>query len=85
MISPENLTEEQRLQKQISAMFDSVNLINKLIEEGEHTDQIHDNIDRNFRHLEIMLEKDNIKNSDVDLTPFEDAIIAGKEYVESST
>lgn len=76
------LTEEQKVQKQISAMGDSVNLINKLISEGKHKEQVHDAIQRNYRHLEIMLDKDSIKNSGEDLTPFTDAIAAGKEYIE---
>lgn len=76
----EELTEEQKVARQISAMGDSVDLINKLIAEGKHTEQVHDTIERNYRHLEIMLEKDHIKNSGQDLTSFTAAIAAGKAY-----
>ena len=78
----EELTEAQKTERQISAMGDSVNLINKLISEGKHKEQIHDTIERNFRHLEIMLDKDSIKNSGVSLTPFTDAITAGKDFIK---
>lgn len=78
----EELTEQQKVQRQISAMGDSVSLINRLIAEGKHTEQVHDAIQRNYRHLEIMLDKDIIKNSGEDLTPFTDAIAIGKEYIE---
>lgn len=77
------LTEAQKVEKQISAMGDSVNLINKLIAEGKHTQQVHDTITRNYRHLEIMLDKDQIKNSGTDLKVFTDVIAAAKEYIKA--
>lgn len=77
----EELTEAQKTQRQISAMGDSVDLINRLIAQGKHTEQAHDTVDRNVRHLEIMLDKDHIKNSGSPLTSFETAITAGKAYI----
>jgi hypothetical protein len=79
-IKIEELTEAEKLDRQISAMGDSVGLINRLISEGKHTQQVHDTIERNYRHLEIMLDKDHIKNSEQDLTSFTNAITAGKNY-----
>jgi hypothetical protein len=79
----EELTKTQKIERQISGMGDSVSLINRLIAEGEHTEKVHDAIQRNYRHLEIMLDKDDIKNSDEDLTPFTDAITAGKAFIAS--
>lgn len=79
----EELTEAQKVERQISAMGDSVDLINKLIAEGKHTEQVHDTVERNFRHLEIMLEKDQIKNAGQDLSAFTDAVKAGKKYNEA--
>lgn len=81
MPNREELTEEQKTQKQISAMGDSVWLINKLIDESGHSEDIHDTIDRNVRHLEIMLEKTRIQNSGSDLTSFQNAITAGKDFI----
>ena len=78
----EELSPEQKTQKQIDAMGDSVDLINNLINEGKHTQQVHDTIDRNVRHLEIMLDKDSIKNSGTSLKSFKDAIKSGTNYIK---
>jgi hypothetical protein len=75
------LTEQQKTENQIKAMGDSVWLINKLIAEGNHSEQIHDTVDRNVRHLEIMLGKDHIQNSGSDLTSFEEAVVDGKAFI----
>jgi len=82
-IKREELTEAQKTERQISAMGDSVDLINRLIAEGKHTQEVHDTIERNVRHLEIMIAKDNIKGSGTDLKPFTDAIAAGTEYIKA--
>lgn len=80
-IQREELTAEQKVQRQISAMGDSAWLINKLIAEDVHTNEIHDTIDRNVRHLEIMLEKPEIQNSGSSLTAFNTAITDGKAFI----
>jgi hypothetical protein len=49
--------KQQDPQKSVSAAFDSVNLINKLILE-ELTDKTKDTISRNVKHLELMLGKE---------------------------
>jgi hypothetical protein len=51
----ETKTPEQ-VQRNISAAFDSVNLINNEITQ-EATDNRKDSVKRNYQHLEIMLEK----------------------------
>lgn len=80
-IKPEELTPEQQVQRHISVMGDSVGLINKLIDEGNHTEDIHDTVDRNVRHLEIMLTKAEIQNAGSNLTSFETAITNGKAFI----
>ena len=77
----EELTEEQKVAKQISAMGDSVNLINKLIAEGTHNDQVHDTITRNVEHLALMVGKDIIVNSGTDLSGFNTAIADGRAFI----
>lgn len=77
----QELTPEQRVQNQISAMGDSVWLINKLIAEDTHTEEIHDTVDRNVRHLEIMLAKEEIQDSGSSLTAFNTAITDGKAFI----
>jgi len=78
---PQELTEAQKTERQINAMGDSVYVINKMIAEGKHTEQTHDNVDRNVRHLELMLGKSNIQDSGSDLTSFNTAITDGKAYI----
>lgn len=76
----QELTPVQKAQRQISAMGDSVDLINRLISQGQHTENVHETIDRNVRHLEIMLGKDHIQNAGADLTSFETAVTDGNAF-----
>ena len=58
------------------AALDSVNLINELVAKDSLDADELDTVDRNVRHLEIMLGKDYW--TDEDLTPFSDAVATGK-------
>jgi len=68
----EELTIED-IDRHYSAALDSVNLLNN----GKHTDMSDeewaDTVDRNVRHLQIMVSKD-FWTDDHDLTPLHDAI-----------
>lgn len=59
-----------------TAALDSVNLINELVAKASLDAEELDTVDRNVRHLEIMLGRDYW--TDEDLTPFSDAVAAGK-------
>jgi hypothetical protein len=78
-----NLTDKTpNPEKAVSAAFDSVNLINKLITE-EATDKKKDNVKRNVGHLEVMLSKEFFTEA---LTPtqkdeIDACILAGKAYI----
>jgi hypothetical protein len=52
----EEMTQEQ-IQGSVRAAFDSVNLINEQIL-LPLTDETSDLVDRNYRHLQVMLSKD---------------------------
>lgn len=52
------LTTEEKLEKSISAAFDSVNLINRLNELEPLSEEDADTKLRNQKHLEIMLTKE---------------------------
>jgi hypothetical protein len=69
-------------EKSISAAFDSVNLINKLITETVD-DKKKANVERNIKHLELMLTKEFF--TEALTTPqseqINDCIAAGKTYV----
>jgi len=62
--------------QQYSAGMDSVNLIAALRAKTYRTKDEQDSIDRNVRHLEIMITKDFWTTED--LTPLTTAITAGK-------
>jgi hypothetical protein len=44
-------------QRSVSSAYDSVNLINKILLE-EKTEKLSNTIERNYKHLEVMLTKD---------------------------
>ena len=69
-------------EKSISAAFDSVNLINKIITE-EATDKKKENVDRNIKHLELMLTKEFFTEvlTTLQSEQINDCIAAGKTYV----
>jgi hypothetical protein len=59
-----NYKIEENIEKRISAAFDSVNLINNLITtSGELTEDKKSTIERNLKHLEIMLSKEKFSES----------------------
>jgi len=53
----EELTQDE-IQRNILAAYDSVNLINELLELETVTEEEQDRIDRNKEHLKVMLEKE---------------------------
>jgi hypothetical protein len=53
----EEVTQEQA-RASVNAAFDSVNLINEINALAEKTQDDLDTLDRNVRHLEVMMEKD---------------------------
>jgi hypothetical protein len=71
----ENQTPEQ-IAQHYSAMLDSVWLINAVIAGDTEGDK--DTVDRNVRHLELMVAKDFW--TDEDMTAVNAAIVAGKAY-----
>ena len=67
-------TETVDVEQTYTSAMHSVNLINRMYDAGETvSEEDLDTIDRNKRHLEIMLEKD-FWTEDHDLTPFTAAI-----------
>ena len=74
----ETLTAEEIAQN-YSAAGDSVTLVNQLVAIETLTDEQRDTVDRNVRHLEIMVAKDYWTSED--LAPFNSAITAGKAKI----
>ena len=83
-MDPFTPTPEQ-LDKMFSAMDDSVGVINTRCTEGPRQGQTqlecNQEIDRNVRHLELMLSKEYIQDAGRDLTSYQDAIVEGDAYI----
>tara|TARA_A100000172_G_scaffold64100_1_gene43572 strand:+ start:156 stop:404 length:249 start_codon:yes stop_codon:yes gene_type:complete len=71
------------LAQDYTAMGHSVDLINGVIDGSkmadENQEEKNDCVDRNVRHLEIMVAKEDWGSED--MTPSNDAITAGKAYI----
>jgi hypothetical protein len=69
-------------EKSISAAFDSVNLINKLVEETAD-DKKKSAVERNVKHLELMLTKEFFSEALTaeQRTDIETCITAGNSYI----
>ena len=79
----ENEITAEEIQQHYSAMGDSVDLINGIIDGSLMADDTqedkNDCVDRNVRHLEIMVAKDFWTTED--MTSANSAITAGQEYL----
>lgn len=62
----------------------SADLISSLIAADERTPKTFATMDRNVRHLEIMLSMSHIQAAGADLAPYEAAITAGKAWLAAS-
>jgi hypothetical protein len=77
----EQLTPQQEAEQDLQAAMDSVNLINNLIANNQHSKEIDDTIRRNYQHLEIVLEREHIIADTSDKSPLTNAIVAGKAFI----
>ena len=79
----ENEIIVEEIAKHYSAMGDSVDLINAIIDGSLMADDTqedkNDCVDRNVRHIQIMLAKDYWTNED--LQPANDAVTSGQNYL----
>ena len=62
----------------------SADLIGSLIAANERTDEAIATMDRNVRHIEIMLSMSHIQAAGADLAPYQDAFVAGKSWLAAS-
>jgi hypothetical protein len=68
------------IEQKFDAMIDSVNIIQSLVAANVKSMSVFDQLDRNYRHLEIMLSKDEIIQDGRDLAFFQDAIALGRAF-----
>jgi hypothetical protein len=79
----ETLTPEQQAEQatnDLRSAMDSVNLINKLVSEGIHSEQFDSRVQSNYQHLEIVLARENVIADSSDKTPYLQAIESGKAF-----
>lgn len=79
-----NLTPEQMLDKTFDGIEDSVHLIEMLILGQKVAQRDIDTIYRNYRHIEFVLRRDEVKASGRDLSPYQAAIETAKTYITES-
>ena len=72
------LTSEQRAAKDISALQDSVWVIDQMLAIESPSDEDIEAISRNAEHIELMLTKQHILDSGVNLEPFEEAVLRAR-------
>lgn len=65
---------------QFNAMVDSVNLIERLVLNGVRSMDTYDELDRNYRHLELMCSLQDIIDDGRPLDDFLAAIALGREF-----
>lgn len=81
MPEQENIPTEQEIIGAISAMRDSVWVVNSETEKDPVTKEIVEAVQRNVGHLELMMSKEHITSFDDDLSDVEDAIQLGKDFI----
>jgi hypothetical protein len=75
-----NPTAEQ-VEKHLSALGDSVSVIDKTVADNERSESLDKRLKANYDHIEIMLEKDFIKNAGQDLSIFTSAVNKAKAFL----
>lgn len=68
----------------INGLASSAAVILSASSAGERTPELLTSVNRNIRHLEIMLSMSHIQTAGTDLTPYEAAISAGKAWLAAS-
>lgn len=78
-------TPDEQAQNALNSAMDSVTLIDQLVAAGEHSEQIDSRVDANYRHLEIVLNRDNVKsyvaNTSTSTSALTGAIASAKTFL----
>lgn len=78
----DDLNESEKIHKHYLIALESVDLINNVISGEEVVKNPKISVSRNVGHLKVMRAKDFWEGQD--MTPIEDAIVAGENYVVES-
>jgi len=76
-------TPEEVLAQDIKGMDDSKALVEQLLNDEVTGENDLQTIHRNYRHLEILLVRENIIASDLDAAPYQAVIDAATDYLTS--
>jgi hypothetical protein len=76
----------EQIAQDIKASHDSVDLINQIVADNQHSNEIHDTVDRNVRHLRSYLTLQHIMDNatTADKIAFADAAILGEAWVQTA-
>lgn len=74
----------EELNRHISGLVSSMELINADILSGNVDKDTVDRVDRNYRHINLVLERNYILESGQDLSSFQLAASSGQEFVEAN-
>lgn len=81
----EEKTPDQMAEIAIRTATDSVNLVNQLVTAGTHSEEIDKLVQANYKHLEIVLARENVisyvANNSVDVSALNAAISSGKTFL----
>lgn len=70
------------VEETIKAAADSETLIKELVENGNHSEQIHNTIKRNIEHLNIILGRDEIiASKSPKLASFKEVVKLGEAFI----
>jgi hypothetical protein len=74
---------DAQTQQDITALGHSVIVIDDVLALDTPDEEQLDALDRNVRHIEIMLAKEHIIDSGADLSEFESAVARGREVLDA--
>ena len=73
----------EQITQDIKASYDSVDLINEIVADDQHSDEIKDTVDRNVRHLRNCLTLPHIieNATNADKIAFADSVALGEAWL----
>ncbi len=72
------------VERTIISATDSENLVKKLVSDGNHSEEIHNIIKSNFEHLEIILNREGVKElNSPKLVNFQETIKLGRNFISN--
>lgn len=75
---------EFNLERTLESTGHSEDLIRRLVNKGEHSEQIHDTIQRNVDHIKIVLGRDQVSSSGSPrLISFQEVIEIGEDFINN--